>query len=148
VFVFSKVATSEGSPTTIQLEYKGFHQFSLCQNLNNDPFEATQLGFMPYFESGIFPRSKTNSRNKEKQPILFVAALHGQEKVVEWLLANGVDVNGVEGKGGHAACYSKRKAVTEKLLQCGVDHAIKNKSGLTAKEENSSFYATLQPRIS
>ena len=61
------------------------------------------------------------------------------------------DVNGVEGKGGntalHAACHSKRKAVAEKLLQCGVDHAIKNKSGLAAKEENPSFYATLQPHI-
>ena len=82
--MISRVVKKAGSPTTIYLEHKGFHQFSLCQYLAVNPFRVAQLGFMSYFESGVFPKNKTNAENK-KQPILFVAAKHGQARVVEWL---------------------------------------------------------------
>ena len=102
---------------------------------------------MSYFESGVFPKNKTNAENK-KQPILFVAAKHGQARVVEWLLENGADIDGIEGKDGrtalHAACHSKSKAVAEILLRQGADQTITNKRGLTAEEECPSFFAELQ----
>ena len=145
-FVISKVVT-KNELTTILLEYKGFHQFSLCQYLDIEPFRAAHLGFIRYFESGVFPRAKFNAENVHRQTVLFVAAHRGQPRVVVWLLKNGADINRVDGNGGrtalHAACRAKNKVIAEILLRAGADRTIRSKRGLTAEEENPSFFAGL-----
>lgn len=66
------------------------------------------------------------------------AASFGRTRMVEWLLANGANVNALMPYGGtplHLAAYGGHLPVADLLLQQGADPRIRTKDGDTAAEK-------------
>ena len=146
-FVITSVDKSS-SPMVISLLFKGFHQFSWCENLDVDPFQAAELGQIDYFESGVFSETRVDCRNARSQPILYIAARFGQTQVASWLLKHGANIDAVHTDSGstplHAACFYEHLEVAKLLLDTGASITIRNQYDKTVKEESGSFFTLLQ----
>ncbi|KAK6024205.1 ankyrin repeat protein [Ostertagia ostertagi] len=88
---------------------------------------------------------------------LGMTALHwaidsGCDRVVQFLISKGVDVNAVDPEGNtplHFAAYCHRQAAAELLISKGADRMVRNSDGQTAAEacDEPTLQAILMPPL-
>eukprot|EP00054_Salpingoeca_dolichothecata_P012768 m.70843 g.70843 ORF g.70843 m.70843 type:complete len:371 (-) comp20112_c0_seq2:44-1156(-) len=77
-----------------------------------------------------------------EQPLIYMAARRGHEKIVDLLLKGGADINQLEGKTKstalHGASFEGHDKVVAQLLKAGANPKIKNQYDRTPEQESGS----------